>query len=88
MEFIEFGDYLKYNDVFLEVSLTYKESDLYDNPLNLCGLVNVGNTCYMNSFLQTLYYIKSLRKTIVEKVYDETQQFGTNLQRVFMKLMS
>lgn len=42
----------------------------------------------MNSFLQTLYYIKSIRKFIAETEFKDNQRFGTNLQKVFLNLMN
>ena len=30
------------------------------------GLINAGNTCYMNSFLQTLYHMSSFTRCVLK----------------------
>eukprot|EP00456_Euglypha_rotunda_P047480 TRINITY_DN37919_c0_g1_i1.p1 TRINITY_DN37919_c0_g1~~TRINITY_DN37919_c0_g1_i1.p1 ORF type:complete len:190 (+),score=15.00 TRINITY_DN37919_c0_g1_i1:252-821(+) len=56
------------------------------------GLRNQGATCYMNSMLQTLYFIPSFRRTVYllptesEKVSDKASSIGLALQRVFYNL--
>jgi Ubiquitin carboxyl-terminal hydrolase len=42
-----------------------------NNSSEFLGLVNAGNTCYMNSFLQTLYHLSCFAR-IVYKVVDNS----------------
>ncbi|KAL0241174.1 hypothetical protein GEMRC1_006409 [Eukaryota sp. GEM-RC1] len=55
----------------IETSLKQTSDD--PNPLNRkkkhgvpVGLKNVGNTCYLSSILQTLYYVPCVRKILIE----------------------
>jgi hypothetical protein len=40
------------------------------------GIVNIGNSCYMNSALQLLYSIPEFRKTLIEKYDEIINQYG------------
>ena len=43
--------------------LNFKSKRVHEN---ICGLYNLGNTCYMNSALQCLVHTKPLREFIIE----------------------
>lgn len=38
------------------------------NSTGLCGLSNLGATCYLNSLLQTLHYIPEFRGTRMQRL--------------------
>ncbi|UJR25412.1 hypothetical protein I4U23_006759 [Adineta vaga] len=53
------------------------------------GLKNIGATCYMNSFLQTIYFIKKLRKavyTLPTDSDDQSHSIPLALQKLFYDL--
>lgn len=51
------------------------------------GLVNEGTTCYLNSLVQTLFFIKEFRSAIFQVEADsENKQICFNLQRIFFNL--
>jgi ubiquitin carboxyl-terminal hydrolase 7 len=53
--------------------------------LPFTGLVNLGNTCYMNSLLQALFYVDSFRQSVMDAYYSEGS-VGAELQNVFNDL--
>ena len=46
------------------------------------GLINHGVTCYMNSYLQTIFHIKKFRN-FIQKIPNENSEFIKNLQILF-----
>jgi len=64
------------------------EISVYDEKrtVGYAGLINQGATCYMNSFLQTLYHIPSFRRIIYEintEGENSSDSICLNLQRMF-----
>ncbi|BFZ13038.1 hypothetical protein BsWGS_16077 [Bradybaena similaris] len=47
------------------------------------GLVNLGNTCYMNSVIQSLYMCDQFRKAVLTKTTQEKENLMEMLQYVF-----
>jgi ubiquitin carboxyl-terminal hydrolase 7 len=50
------------------------------------GLINQGNTCYMNSYLQMLFHIGKLRNIVFCLNETIPGKFPATLQSVFYKL--
>ena len=52
------------------------------------GLINAGNTCYMNSFLQTLFNLSSFTRCVLRMPIkeDENTSMQAALQQVFYNL--
>lgn len=60
---------------------TFKDKVMKEH--NVCGLVNIGNTCYLNSFLQVLYMTSSFRQFILNW---NGPTFINNLRHTFASL--
>lgn len=63
----------------------------YANRGSLCGIKNLGATCYMNALLQTIFMTPELRKHIVEWCFESQQCHSMNiahqLQLLFASLL-
>ena len=59
------------------------------DDLGYVGLVNAGNTCYMNSFLQTLYHLSEFKRIVYKADYKNdsgTPDIASSLQRLFYNM--
>jgi len=52
-------------------------------PGQLVGLVNLGNTCYLNSILQALFCTEMFQGMVIARSTNKTQPFLHGLQRIF-----
>lgn len=67
------------SDIFLDfiIDLPQSESKAYK------GIVNQGNTCYMNSYLQVLYHIQKFRQLIFDLEPSAQDKFPRTFQNMF-----
>lgn len=73
-------------DNFIDISLTNENNDLYyNNECYFTGLRNLGNTCYMNSILQSLYASEIYRSKILKTKFKENS-VGQELKNLFIDL--
>ncbi|CAD8068078.1 unnamed protein product [Paramecium primaurelia] len=77
----------QFNDdiqVAMEASLTLHQQNIPEGKIRIdkipCGLLNVGNTCYFNSLLQTYYFISDFVSPIIKCKFDHI-----NLQNIVDK---
>lgn len=49
------------------------------------GIQNEGSTCYMNSTLQILYFLRPLRKTLLE--FEGKSSLMRVVKRIFIELL-
>jgi ubiquitin C-terminal hydrolase len=68
----------------LMISLNLRAQEYTSEDSN--GLVNQGNTCYMNSYLQTLYHIPAFRNLVYEAEVKDESRFPATLQGLFFNL--
>lgn len=66
-------------------SLTNCVTPSNKKPPQLCGLTNLGNTCYMNSVLQALFATEALRDYVLD---NQRTQLMSSLGRLFDEMKS
>ncbi|KAL4510627.1 hypothetical protein ABPG72_004781 [Tetrahymena utriculariae] len=82
----------KYQHIIFELTLTPNRLQFYNSKVetNYVGLLNEGQTCYMNSYLQTLFHIKAFVKLVYSIPTDKESEpvFPNSLQVLFYQLQS
>ncbi|KAL4453053.1 hypothetical protein ABPG73_005959 [Tetrahymena malaccensis] len=80
-----------------EMKIVYKIGDNRIEPsYQLSGLINIGNTCYMNSFIHSLYHAQAFREFVLnyKAVSDKSKVFCNfldpveEIMKVFIKMYS
>ena len=73
----------------------YRRQALREEPVyrvQLTGLVNLGNTCYLNSTLQCLYHIPNIAQSLASKEFErfvnERGETGGLVSRGFAKILN
>lgn len=80
---IPFDDINGYLEPNLLVNASFRRKETSDS--NYLGIINLGNTCFMNSCLQMLFYIRPLRKIIVDS--KAKHKVVKTLRDVFLRLI-
>lgn len=92
-DFIEVDSLSTYLDrpLFIEVSVkAYPNVEQSRSITGYVGLVNEGTTCYMNSLLQTLFFIHKFRNAVyaMPTSMDDEDKLPLALQKIFYKLQT
>lgn len=74
--------------IFLE---DLKENNIPVKREEPTGLINLGNTCYLNSSIQTLYYINDIKKKVINFEIKHTNNFLhqsliNSLKKIFVEM--
>lgn len=70
------------SDILVDLFLSRKGKEAHEYQ----GLINQGNTCYMNSYLQMLFHIDCLRHMVFQIGGTMPGKFPATLQNVFYRL--
>jgi ubiquitin carboxyl-terminal hydrolase 7 len=70
------------SDIFVDLFLSRNRNEAKQYQ----GLINQGNTCYMNSYLQMLFHLNCLRHMVFSIGGITPGRFPATLQNVFYRL--